>query len=146
MKKKNNRGFTLFELLVVISIIGILAAVGLASYSSTQKRARDAKRKEDLKTLQTALEQYYASMGSYPDPCYENGALSDSDGTVYLESFPADPKEGTNYATAGTCGVSGYIYKAEMETTGSGNAYSDCTQTAIEGEEANGYFCVRSLQ
>ncbi len=65
----NNKGFTLLELLVVIGIIAILVAVGTASYSTVQKKARDAKRKTDLKELQSAYEQYYSICDfKYPLP------------------------------------------------------------------------------
>ncbi len=53
-------GFSLIELLVVITIIGLLASVGLTSYTRAQERARDAKRQSDLISLKNALEIYYA--------------------------------------------------------------------------------------
>jgi len=59
------KGFTLIELLVVISIIGLLAAAGLATFTSAQKRARDARRKSDLHNVSLALEQYYAANQTY---------------------------------------------------------------------------------
>ncbi len=59
-------GFTLVELIVVIAIIGILATLGLSSYTRVQKSARDSKRYADLKELKTALLQYYVANGTYP--------------------------------------------------------------------------------
>ena len=52
------QGFTLIELLITIAIIGVLASIGFATYPSTQKLARDARRKSDMKQYQTALESY----------------------------------------------------------------------------------------
>lgn len=66
---KISKGYTLLELLVVIGLITILMSFGAASYSTAQKKARDSKRKSDLKVLQNALEQYYSvCQYSYPLP------------------------------------------------------------------------------
>ncbi len=54
----NKKAFTLIEMLVVISLIGILAVIALVSFGSVTKSARDTTRKSDLKQYQTALEMY----------------------------------------------------------------------------------------
>lgn len=59
-------GFTLIELLVVISIIGILTGIGFASFEGARERARDARRKGDLRQIAVALKLYYNDKGSYP--------------------------------------------------------------------------------
>ena len=64
--KLNNLGFTLIELLVVISIIGFLATASMVVFNSVRMKARDAKRLSDMKQIQSALELYYDSNGSYP--------------------------------------------------------------------------------
>jgi len=65
-KSKIQSGFTLIEMLVVISIIGILATLVAANLNSARSRARDAERKSDIKNIQTALRLYYNDFGSYP--------------------------------------------------------------------------------
>ncbi len=67
-----SKGFTLIELLVVISIIGVLSSVVLASLNTARAKARDAKRKMDMKTISTALQLYYDKFGVMPvnqTPC-----------------------------------------------------------------------------
>jgi prepilin-type N-terminal cleavage/methylation domain-containing protein len=62
---KNKKGFTLVELMVVISIIAILSAIGLTIFSQAQQAARDTQRTQDLAETQKALEQFYATTGTY---------------------------------------------------------------------------------
>lgn len=63
---RNTSGFTLVEILVVITILAILMTIGITVYSGVQKNARDLRRKSDLRTIKIALELYYQSKGSYP--------------------------------------------------------------------------------
>lgn len=69
-------GFTLIELLVVISIIGLLSSVVLASLSTARARARDTRRIEDLRQIQTALELYFNGHSVYPAPANGYGNWS----------------------------------------------------------------------
>jgi prepilin-type N-terminal cleavage/methylation domain-containing protein len=66
LKHSKIKGFTLIELLVVIAIIGLLSSVLLASLSTVRARARDAKRKADMKTIFTALQIYQDRYGCIP--------------------------------------------------------------------------------
>lgn len=59
------KGFTLVEMLVVISVIGILASLALTSYNVSQRQARDTQRKSDLKQYQTALENFANNNNSF---------------------------------------------------------------------------------
>ena len=80
--QRTNRGFTLIELLVVIAIIGILSSVVLSSLNSARGKARDAKRKSELKQLQTALELYYSDNSAYPVDCWNTSP------TNYIHTAP----------------------------------------------------------
>lgn len=96
--KKN--GFTLIELLVSITIVAILATIGLTMYSGAQKSAKIAKRSEDLRAVKNALEVYYSVNKSYPTTDSKNKStcvVSDEiiPGFVpkYMNAIPKDPSE-----------------------------------------------------
>ena len=68
------RGFTLIEVVIVVAVIGILAAVVLASVGEARKKARDTQRKSDLQQIQLALRLYKDTNGTYPPSGCGNGA------------------------------------------------------------------------
>lgn len=113
-KGKMSKGFTLIELMIVMVILGVLAAVGTTSFISSQKKSRDSTRKSSLKNIVTALELYYNDKGKYPGDdgvggmqgcgddiaptvCQPNTAFSDANGTIYMERLPTDPLSQRKY-------------------------------------------------
>src|SRR6266704_4009844 len=82
---KNRRGFTLIELMVVMSIIGILTAIAVPSYLGKITKAREAVLSEDLYNFTTTIDQFAADQGKYPDSLQE---LVDKN---YLRGIPVDP-------------------------------------------------------
>src|SRR3989344_2624835 len=66
MLKTPQKGFTLIEVLVVVSIIGLLASIVLVGLGGFRSQGRDAKRIADLKQTQNALELYYTKCQHYP--------------------------------------------------------------------------------
>lgn len=93
---KKIRGFTLVELLVVISIIGVLVSVALVSFRTSQARGRDAQRKSDLKQISSALELYFSDYEQYPVSINWNGEFTDGK-TVYFKLVPNDPTPDMTY-------------------------------------------------
>ena len=92
-------GFTLVELLVVISIIGILLAVVIFGLTGARESARDSKRKADLELARSGLELYKADCNSYPTiDIFSSGSLAGA-GTptscvltnIYISQIPKDP-------------------------------------------------------
>lgn len=63
---KSKEGFTLIELMVVLAVLGILAAVAIPRFNDMRGKATLVKAKNELKQVQTALELYYAENNSYP--------------------------------------------------------------------------------
>ena len=65
--KRKETGFTIVELLIVIIVIGILAALVLVTFTGVQQKARNTERTTDVKAIASHLEVYYANQGYYPD-------------------------------------------------------------------------------
>jgi len=63
---KKNVGFTIVELLIVIVVIAILAAISIVAYNGIQQRARDTQRSSDISGIVKGLELYYIDKGTYP--------------------------------------------------------------------------------
>lgn len=93
--KKDQKGFSLIELLVVIAIIGILTTLITSNLSQAQQRARDGRRKSDLRVIAQGLEMYYSQNNTYPtkDNLPLNGStLTDTTGQLYIKNIPKDPR------------------------------------------------------
>jgi general secretion pathway protein G len=83
--KQNQSGFTLLELLVVMTIIGILAAIAVPALRDSPQRAREATLKEDLFTLRSVIDQYHGDKGAYPPD------LATLVSAGYIRKIPIDP-------------------------------------------------------
>lgn len=91
------RGFTLVELMIAVAILAVVSAVGFTSFSQSQVRGRDARRKSDLRSIAVALELYYQKNKNYP--CSSSYAISNSANWITDECSTATPKPtlATNY-------------------------------------------------
>ena len=81
----SERGFTLIEVLIVVTLIVVLAGIGLATYTTSLHRSKEAVLREDLFHMRDAIDQYYADKGHYPS---DLSALV-ADG--YMRQVPKDP-------------------------------------------------------
>ena len=117
-KKTIQIGFTLIELLVVIAIIGLLSSVVLASLSGARESARDARRKQDLRQLQTALELYYNDHGRYlinDEECDQFGPIKAPDEGEDYSTVECLRREGYLSANIGDPSAPGRIYYIASE-------------------------------
>jgi general secretion pathway protein G len=126
------RGFTLLELLVVMTIIGILAAVAIPALRDSPQRAREAALKEDLFTMRSTIDQFHGDKGYYPPDL----ATLVSDG--YLRQIPIDPMTKsrdtwvvTNEELEPT--AEGAPPPEEAPTPGIIDVHSGSTGTALDG-------------
>lgn len=146
---RSQKGFTIVELLIVIVVIGILAALVLNSFAGVQAKARDTERATDVKALATQLEAYYngdVGQGSYPllaqfDTDAEATALLKGldAGTLYAPGQTAISLQGTTSADKNKYG---YVCTPDNATTP-----TKCTKFVLNylKEQGNTSVVVNSL-
>jgi|SRR5271166_4905001 len=87
-RKKRNRGFTLIELMIVISIVLILVSVALPAYNQSILRARESVLRQNLFTMRSVISQYTLDKQKAPQ------SLDDLVSAGYLKQIPNDPMTG----------------------------------------------------
>ncbi len=120
------KGFTLIEILVVATIIVLLTATAIVTYTTFLKQSRDAKRKTDLEQVRAALEMYRSNINTYPVGSVYATTLSVlTTPVIYIQSLPTDPKNPTySYYYTGT--ASDYTIAAYLEGGGTTCVAGQC--------------------
>lgn len=127
--QKRQEGFTIVELLIVIVVIGILAALVITTFSGIQRKARDSERQTDINAIHGQVEAYYAQNGRYP-----TNANLDDDTWVQANlkgldvAALGDPKGASNdVAAAAAANVYSYVESPAGCDNDSTTATADCT-------------------
>lgn len=114
--KYTPQGFTLVELLVVVSIIAILSVIGIVVFTGVQKNSRDARRKADIDAIATALESDFATNNRTQYQAVTSG--------MFANGIPADP--GTYTYSYPAAAAATYCVCAQLENTAGGNFAAAC--------------------
>ena len=123
------QGFTLLELMIVMIIIGVLAAIAVPSYLSSVRKAKEAVLKEDLHTMRSAIDSYTVDKSKAPQ------SLNDLVEAGYLKAIPKDPitartdtwigdQSDTLTSVDETQGGITDVHSGAQETSSEGTAYS----------------------
>ncbi len=118
-------GFTLMELMIVMTIIGILSAIAIPAYLRSVNKAKEAVLKEDLHTMRTAIDSYTVDKEKAPQ------SLEDLVQTGYLKSIPVDPI--TNHSDTWIMGQSDDLTTIQETAGGINDVHSGAQQLSSEG-------------
>jgi prepilin-type N-terminal cleavage/methylation domain-containing protein len=141
-KLKSNKGFTLIEILIVMSIIGLLSSATLIGLGTFRGAGKDTRRVADLRQIQNGLELHYAKLGTYPD------ALSDlTTAGIGIRSIPEDPRGGT-YSYSNSCTDAEYALGAILDETNTDakifndSAIVECASGSLTCTGATNMYCI----
>jgi len=124
-RNREQRGFTLIELMIVISIILILVSIAAPIYSSSITRAREAVLKDDLFTMRSVISQYTLDKQRAPQ------SLDDLVQAGYLKQIPVDPM--TNARDTWTVDQEDVLLSVDQQQPGITDVHSGSTATSSDG-------------
>jgi general secretion pathway protein G len=119
------QGFTLLELMIVMIIIGVLAAIAVPSYLSSVRKAKEAVLKEDLHTMRSAIDSYTVDKAKAPQ------SLNDLVEAGYLKTMPKDPM--TSRTDTWIADQSDTLTSVDETQSGISDVHSGAQETSSEG-------------
>lgn len=125
-RRKQNAGFTLVELMIVMAIIGVLATLAIPSFVGALRQAREAVLKEDLHVLRTAIDSYTADKQKAPS------SLDDLIQDGYLKSIPEDPM--THSKDTWVTDTSDALSSVDQTDPGIADIHSGSQDTGSDGQ------------
>ena len=143
---KNQKGFTIVELLIVIVVIGILATLVIVTFSGIQRKARDTERKTDVNAITSHLEAFYAEKGYYPLLTNLNLASWRTTNMKGLDGEALQDPKGTAQTIAGATTGTAYGYTVTTDLDASCAAdETTCTKFELKATlEAGGTYTKKS--
>jgi len=154
IRSSRRKGFTLVEILIVVIILGILAAIVIPQFTNASQNARESSLQSTLQTLRSQIQLYKLQHGdTLPDlitdwtPLTESGSYGSPAQSYgpYMQAIPVNPMNGSSVVIQGAItpgggtaptatGQCGFIYDYGTAGSGSGLIYgTDSTQTTIAG-------------
>jgi len=128
-RRKNNAGFTLIELMIVMAIIGVLAVIAVPSFTAAIKHAREAVLKEDLHVLRAAIDSYTMDKQKAPQ------SLDDLVQEGYLKTIPEDPMTHTN--SSWVTDTSDSRFSVDETDPGVNDVHSGSDEAGSDGQPYN---------
>ena len=124
--RKQNNGFTLIELMIVMAIIGVLAVVAIPSFVGALKQAREAVLKEDLHVMRAAIDSYTMDKQKAPQ------SLDDLITDGYLKAIPEDPM--THSKATWVTQTGDALHSVDQTDPGIDDVHSGSDETGSDGQ------------
>jgi len=128
-RSRSESGFTLLELMIVMVVIGLLAAIAIPAYTTNIRHAREAVLKSDLHTMRTAIDSYTVDKQKAPQ------SLDDLVQSGYLKSMPVDPF--THRSDTWMPVEADTLMSLDQTQSGIDDVHSGSQETAIDGTSYN---------